>query len=122
MKTNLLTWMCISVVTLGLALSGSAAFAKDKGENPSGWTKGEKKGWHGSEVPPGLTDKEKKAKGEESEKADKEVKKTKNNAEREAKKSQREAEKARKKVEKESKKSKKEAEKNAKKNAEKLGV
>ncbi|MFA7255378.1 MAG: hypothetical protein WC133_04705 [Candidatus Omnitrophota bacterium] len=121
MKTNLLTWMCISVVTLGLAVGGSAAFAKDKGENPSGWTKGEKKGWHGSEVPPGLADKEMKA-GKEKEKADLEAKKKQKEAEKEAKKAQKEAEKAQKKVEKEAKKAKKESEKNARKNAEKLGV
>ena len=71
MKKNLLmTWMCVSVLTLGLAVGGSAALAKDKGEDPAGWAKGEKKGWKGAEVPPGLAKKDKKVK-DASEKAEK---------------------------------------------------
>lgn len=110
--------MCVSVLTLGLALGGSAAYAKDKTEDPAGWAKGEKKGWKGSEVPPGLANKKDKVKGE-AEKAEKSLDEKRDSAEKEArkaeKKADKEAKKAQKKAEKEAKKAQKKAEKEAKK-------
>ncbi len=83
-----------------MVLSSTPAFAKKDGD-PSGWGKGEKKGWHDEKMPPGLSKKD-------GEKAEREAKKAKNETEREAKKKQKEAER-------EAKKKQKEAEREAKK-------
>ncbi len=75
---------CVSVQT--------PVFADDHGGgkksklNPSGWFKGEKKGWKEGEVPPGLADKDAK-------KAEKEARKKAKQAEKEARKNSRKAEK-----------------------------
>ena len=133
--------MCISVVTLGLAFGGNVALAKEKSEDPSGFSKGKKKGWEG-QLPPGLAKKESKNmdvnKGattvkpelaKQDKKTEKEAKKAQKKAEKDAKKAEKEAKKAQKKAEKEAKKAKKEAEKAQKKaekesakNAKKLGL
>ena len=56
-KTNMILIWMISLIFFG----STSGFAKhdgghgrpsDKG-NPSGWTHGEKKGWHGESTPPG---------------------------------------------------------------------
>ena len=67
-------------MALMLMLAAPSAFAKHKeGGNPPGWTKGEKTGWDGGQMPPGLSKKEAK-------KAKKHAKKEKHKAERKAKK------------------------------------
>ncbi len=72
------------------------AFAKKDG-SPAGWLKGEKKGWHGGNTPPGLSKKD-------AEKAEREAKKKQKQAEKETKKKQKEAEKAAKKAKEEAEK------------------
>ncbi|MGD9031569.1 MAG: hypothetical protein PVH02_02830, partial [Desulfobacteraceae bacterium] len=51
------------VVFLSLVFSSSVVLAKDKGkgrggDDPSGWSKGEKEGWQG-DAPPGLSEERK---------------------------------------------------------------
>lgn len=102
MKKSLMLVLC-AVVALPLVLGSPQAFAKKDKSNPAGWLQGEKKGWKNGEVPPGLTDAEKKAKKEagkaekkarkKAEKADKEAKKKLKEAEKEAKKNALEADK-----------------------------
>lgn len=53
----------LAVVAASLALGTPAALAKEKGGGPSGFEKGEKKGWEG-ETPPGWSQGEKKGWGE----------------------------------------------------------
>ena len=48
-------------------LASPLALAKKDG-NPFGWTKGEKKGWDGGEVPPGWSKKDQKAAEKEAKK------------------------------------------------------
>ncbi len=79
------------------------AFAKKEG-NPAGWLKGEKKGWEGKDVPPGLDKKN-------AEKAEKEARKAEKEAKKKAEKAKREAEKEARKAEKEAKEKAEEAKK-----------
>lgn len=99
--------MCVLVVTLGLALGGGTAFAKDKGENPSGWGKGEKKGWVGN-MPPGLEKKD-------AQKSERQMRKTEREAKQKTLQAEREDEKQKSEAEKEAKKKQREAEAEAKK-------
>ncbi len=114
MKVNHLQWACVLAITVGLALGGRVALAEDNSKGPSGWGKGEKKGWQGGQVPPGLADKEKQLK-DEAQKAEKEARKKKMEAEKSAEKQKKEAEKAKREAEKEAKKKQREAEKEAEK-------
>lgn len=87
-------WMLAAVVAAVFSCVSvqPAVFADDHGSgkksklNPSGWFKGEKKGWKEGEVPPGLADKDAK-------KAEKEARKKAKQAEKEARKNSRKAEK-----------------------------
>ena len=53
---------CIFVVITFVLLASSLALAHEKGKGrgakPPGWEKGEKKGWKGHDVPPGIEKKE----------------------------------------------------------------
>ena len=60
------------------------------GLNPKGWTKGKKKGWHGENAPPGLSEKEMK---KHEKQAKKEVKKANKEAKKKAKEAERSKEK-----------------------------
>jgi hypothetical protein len=71
---------------IAVFLAAPSAFAKKDG-NPLGWGKGEKKGWDGGEMPPGLSKKD-------HAKAEKEAKKAKKAADKEAKRAKKEMEKA----------------------------
>ncbi|MBW1766722.1 MAG: hypothetical protein JRJ65_06675 [Deltaproteobacteria bacterium] len=63
MKMRIMLWFF--TMFLSLFLIGSMSIAKEKGKGrPSGWDKGEKKGWQG-DVPPGQ---EKKLKAKKAEK------------------------------------------------------
>lgn len=84
-----LTFLIAIFAVLSFTLS-TPAFAKKEG-SPAGWAKGEKKGWNGADVPPGLAKKD-------AAKAEKEAKKQAKAAEKETKKKQKEAEKAAKKA------------------------
>lgn len=88
--------MTAALIVLMFALS-APAFAKHEG-NPPGWSKGEKKGWNGGTVPPGVSKADaKKAERDARDarkKADKEAKKQAKEAKKQAEKQQKEAEKA----------------------------
>lgn len=88
------------VVGISLCLLSPNAIAK-KGEGgaPPGWSKGEKKGWQGADMPPGL--------------AKKDAEKAQRQADKEARKAEKEAKKKAKQAEKEARKKSKEAEKKA---------
>lgn len=81
------------IVLAGLLILMPAASAKKEGgAAPAGWTKGEKKGWDGGSMPPGLAKKE-------AHHAAKEAKKQGKIAEHDAHKAAKEARKAAKKAE-----------------------
>lgn len=88
----------LTLVFLAMFLiTPTTAFAKKDG-NPSGWTKGEKEGWDGEALPPGLFKKE----GEEAKKkAEKASKKAEKEAKKKGKKGKHEAKKTKEKAEKE---------------------
>lgn len=97
MKKNLLPFLIL--IAFSLTFSPSSALAKEKSKwNPTGWLKGEKKGWEGKDVPPGLSEKDAKKAEKEARKkakeAEKEAKKKEKEAQREAKKAKKEAGKA----------------------------
>jgi len=50
--------LVVLLVGLSLAFGSQLAFAKQGGNTPSGWSKGEKKGWEGKSTPPGMAKKE----------------------------------------------------------------
>ena len=79
------SWLFM-ILAVTLAAQAPAAFAKKDGD-PPGWMKGEKKGWQGESMPPGLSKKD-------TQQAEKEARKKAKEAEREAKKKAKEAEKA----------------------------
>lgn len=110
---RVLSFVVFFIFLMGLFLTSvdhAVAEKKGKGphktpgppQRPPGWDRGEKKGWGGKDVPPGLEDKDEwnKDKNDGTEKAERE-------AEKESKKEKKKAEKAKKKkegVEKETKK------------------
>ncbi len=83
--TKIILNFVMFVLITSLLIIAPEAFAKKDG-SPGGWEKGEKKGWHGGELPPGLSKKEEKQ-------AKKEAAKTQKEAARQAKKADREAKK-----------------------------
>ncbi|MCM8775660.1 MAG: hypothetical protein NC930_04845 [Candidatus Omnitrophica bacterium] len=92
MKKMLLV-SCLLMVSMPLVFGNATLLAKgkDDGKTPAGWSKGEKKGWLGKLVPPGLSkdkalrDSEKEAKRKEKA-AEKEAEKLRRQQKREAKK------------------------------------
>ncbi len=56
------TWLWVAALTIvSVLLASTAAMAQSKGkgrgEKPPGWLKGEKEGWKGADMPPGLSKK-----------------------------------------------------------------
>ncbi len=103
------------VVSLSLVFSSSVVLAKDMGkgrgsDDPSGWSKGEKKGWQG-DAPPGLSEERQGEKEGEKEKrkTESEMEKEKREAEKERKRQEKEWEKEKQKTEKEREREKREA-------------
>ncbi|MDD5216658.1 MAG: hypothetical protein PHN49_04840 [Candidatus Omnitrophica bacterium] len=56
--SNKMRLLVILLVGLSLVFGSQLAFAKQGGNIPSGWGKGEKKGWGGKSTPPGMAKKE----------------------------------------------------------------
>jgi len=76
--------LMLLALVAGLTLAAPQAFAKKKGDAPAGWSKGEKKGWGGESLPPGLAKKD-------ADKAKKEAGKPKKEAEKKTKMAKKEA-------------------------------
>ena len=105
-----MTLFILILFTVSVFAGNPEVYAKKYGGNPAGWSKGEKKGWGGAELPPGLA---KKDANKAQKAAEKQAKQVEKKAAKKAKQAEKNAAKKARQAEKEAAKKAKEAEKAA---------